>query len=125
MSADDYAAYCVELLAVLGPARARRMFGGHGLYLDDRMVGLVADERLYLKVDAQTRPAFEAAGGEPFVYEAKEKTATMSYWTPPEEAMDSAEAMRPWAMLALEAALRQPAPKVKAKRAPKAPRGRR
>ena len=33
--------------------RSRRMFGGHGLYVDDLFVGLIAFERLYLKVDAQ------------------------------------------------------------------------
>ena len=32
---DAFAAYCVELLAPLGAARSRRLFGGHGLYIDD------------------------------------------------------------------------------------------
>ena len=122
MSADDYAAYCVELLSAIGPARAKRMFGGHGLYLDGRMVGLIADERLYLKTDVQTQGAFKDAGGEPFVYDAKGKPMTMSYWTPPEAALDDPEAMRPWARLALEAALRVPAKKPRAAK-PRAKKG--
>lgn len=118
--ADDFAAHCVELLAPLGAARARRMFGGHGLYLDGLMVGLIAAEQLYLKTDAQTRPRWEAAGGRPFVYTSTRgdvtKTATMSYWTPPPEAIDSPALMHPWARLALEAALRaQAARKPRAK----------
>ena len=49
------------------------MFGGHGLYVDDLFVALIAYERLYLKTDAQTRAAFEAAGCEPFVYDGEGK----------------------------------------------------
>ena len=52
---DGFTAHCLELLAPHGAARARRMFGGVGIYLDGLFIALIADERLYLKVDA--RPA--------------------------------------------------------------------
>ena len=68
---NEFAAYCVELLAPLGPCTARRMFGGHGLYLDGVMIGLVAGERLYFKTDAQSLPRWREAGCEPFAFEAK------------------------------------------------------
>jgi DNA transformation protein and related proteins len=95
-----------ELLGSLGLISVRRMFGGAGFYADGRMIALEADGSLYLKVDEQTRARFAEAGGSPFVYEGKGKSVVMSYWTVPDEAMDSAEAMRPWATLALEAAWR-------------------
>jgi DNA transformation protein and related proteins len=60
--------HCLELLAPLGTVRARRMFGGHGLYCDDLFFALIALDRLYLKTDAVSQPAFAAAGCEPFVY---------------------------------------------------------
>ena len=60
--------HCLELLAPLGAVRARRMFGGHGLYCDDLFFALIASDRLFLKTDAVTQPAFAAAGCEPFVY---------------------------------------------------------
>ncbi len=50
--------HCLELLAPLGAVRAKRMFGGHGLYMDELFIALIAFERLYLKVDATTQPAF-------------------------------------------------------------------
>jgi len=108
---DTFAAYCVELLAPLGAARARRMFGGHGLYLDELFVAIVAGEQLYLKVDARTQAAFERAGSRPFSYEAKGRRQSMSYWLAPEAALESAAQMQPWARLALEAALRARASK--------------
>jgi DNA transformation protein len=102
---NELAAHCIELLSSLGPTRARRMFGGHGFYVDDLFVALEAFDRLYLKVDDLTRARFEAAGCEVFVYDAKKK-ASMSYYTAPDEAMESPALMRPWARLAMEAALR-------------------
>jgi DNA transformation protein and related proteins len=103
---DAFAAHCVELLATLGTARSKRMFGGHGLYVDELFVAIVAGEQLYLKVDAQTRPAFERAGSRPFSYEAKGRRQSMSYWSAPEAALESPAQMQPWARLALDAALR-------------------
>jgi DNA transformation protein len=100
-----------ELLAPIGRITVRRMFGGAGLYADGLIVGLEVDGGLYLKTDEQTRQAFADAGGQPFVYLGQGRPVTMSYWTPPEEAMDSPEAMRPWARRAREAALRAAAAK--------------
>ncbi len=96
----------MELLAPIGRISSRRMFGGAGLYADGMIVGLEVDGALYLKTDDQTRQAFADAGGHPFVYDGKGKPITMRYWTPPDEAMDAPDAMRPWAQRALDAALR-------------------
>lgn len=98
--------HCLELLAPLGAVRARRMFGGHGLYVDDLFVAIIAFDRLYLKADETTREHFAAAGCEPFVYDGKGKVVTMGYWTVPAEAMESPQLMQPWARRAIEAALR-------------------
>lgn len=103
--------HCLELLAPLGAVRARRMFGGWGLYADDIFVALIAGEHLYLKADAQTQAAFEAEGCTPFVYSAAEKTVSLGYWSAPAEALDAPALMLPWARLALQAALRARAAK--------------
>lgn len=105
-ASSEFVAHCLELLAPLGAARSRRMFGGHGLYVDDLFVALIVFDRLYLKADAQTRPRFEAAGSQPFVYDGQGKAVTVSYFTAPEDAMESPAYMQPWGRLALEAALR-------------------
>lgn len=102
--AAGFVDWCVELLAPLGTVRARAMFGGHGLYLDDRFVAIVAGEVLYLKADAVSAPAFAAAGSAAFAYTAKGRSTTLGFWRAPAEAMDSAAGMAPWARLALEAA---------------------
>ena len=105
MNDAGFVAHCLELLAAAGPARSRRMFGGHGLYVDDLFVALVIGDRLYLKVDPAGRDAFAAQGCEPFVYEGGGKTVTLGYWSAPAEAMESPALMLPWARRALHAAV--------------------
>ena len=105
-AANEFVAHCLELLGSMGAARSRRMFGGHGIYVDELFVGLIAFDRLYLKADVSTRASFEAAGCHPFVYDGAGKSVTMAYFSAPEEAMESPPLMQPWARLALAAALR-------------------
>lgn len=105
-STNEFASHCAELLAPCGSVRIRRMFGGHGLYVDDLFVAVVTGESLYLKADPQTAAAFESAGGTRFAYRAKGRSVSLQFWTPPAEAMDSPRLMHPWARLAADAALR-------------------
>ncbi|MBB5203134.1 DNA transformation protein [Inhella inkyongensis] len=117
---DPFAQHCQELLQPLGPTRARRMFGGVGLYVDELFIALIAFDRLYLKVSETHRAAFEAAGCERFVYPMKDgSTASLNYYTAPEVAMESPAEMQPWARRAMEAALQARAAKPPAKSVPR------
>ena len=117
----EIVAWCSELLAPLGAVRAKRMFGGHGLYVDDVFVAIIVGEDLFLKTDEASRPGFEAAGCRPFEYASAEgKKVALSYWSAPAEAMESPVQMLPWARQALASALRARASKPPAR--PRAPR---
>lgn len=108
---DPFVDHLLELMAPLaariGPIAAKRMFGGHGLYYDGLMFGLVIDGRCYLKADAVTLPGFEAQGCEPFSYRSSGKEVVMRhYLSLPAQCLESASEMEPWAREAVEAALR-------------------
>jgi DNA transformation protein len=106
-NSPDFVNHCLELLAPLGAVRSRRMFGGHGLYVDELFIAILAGERVFLKVDDASRAAFVAAGCQPFTYATKQgETGVLSYFSAPDEAIDSPMLMQPWARLALAAALR-------------------
>ncbi|MBK1688262.1 TfoX/Sxy family protein [Rubrivivax gelatinosus] len=116
MRENPFAQHCRELLAPLGAVRVRRMFGGHGFDIDGLFVALILGEQLYLKTCAATEPDFEAAGGQPFRYRRAGREMQLGFWTPPAEALEAPEAMRPWAQRALQAALAARAPKARAPR---------
>lgn len=108
----EYRDFVQELLAPLGPVSIRRMFGGGGVFYDEVMFALIADETLYLKVDDETRPAFEAAGQGPFTYQRSEgQRAMRSYYQLPDELFDEPDELRLWARRAVDVALRAHAAK--------------
>ena len=95
-----------EVFGAFGPIHTRRMFGGHGVWHQGLMIGLVAADTLYLKVDAQTRGQFAARGLGPFEYSRKGKMVALSYCRAPEEMLESPNEAVAWARLAYAAALR-------------------
>lgn len=117
---DDtaFAERIVALLSLLGPVRARRMFGGWGIFHEDVMIGLLANSRFYLKVDTETETAFAAAGCAPFTYaRAAGQTVAMSYREAPAGTLEDPGRLLPWAEMALGAA-RRGARKKRPKRKP-------
>ena len=105
-SKDEFARYCTELLGALGPSRARRMFGGHGFYVDDLFIALIFQDSLYLKVDDQTRARYTRRRLKPF---APDGMPSMSYYPVPASILEDADALRVWAREAVEVAARSAA----------------
>jgi DNA transformation protein len=83
--------------------RARPMFGGVGLYSGELFFALIADDTVYFKVDASTRPEFEARGMEPF-RPFGDESGTMQYYQLPEDVLEDPETLRAWAEKALAVA---------------------
>ena len=105
---DDYLEYVLEQLGPVGPVRARRMFGGAGIYRGDVMFALVADDVLYLKVADSNRGEFERAGMGPFEpYPEKGRKMTMSYYEVPATVLESRDELADWAGRALQVAERR------------------
>lgn len=107
----DFVGHLMDMIRPPGSVSARRMFGGHGLFRDGVMLGLIADDTLFLKTDDANRGDFEAAGSGPFVYEAKGKRTVMSYYQAPPDALEDAAALADWFRSAYDAALRADAAK--------------
>lgn len=94
----------LTILVPLGDVRSRRMFGGHGLFLDDRMFALISrDGGLFLKADDLNRGDLEAQGCKTH--------GKMPYFSVPPEALNSWRDMEPWATGAVAAAQRAKKPK--------------
>ena len=107
----EFVSYLTELLQCIGPSQAKRMFGGHGLFIEGLMFGLVSDGVLYLKANDQSRDQFTTQGLEPFTYYKQGKPFKLSYYQVPEEALDDPQIMEYWGNLAFRSALQEAAKK--------------
>jgi DNA transformation protein len=100
--------YVRERLEPVGEVSLRAMFGGIGIYSRGLFFALMDDDILYLKVDADNRPDFEALGMNAFRPFGDERS--MSYYEVPAEVLEEAEELRGWVEKSLAAALRQRKP---------------
>lgn len=104
---EEFKEFTAELFGALGPIRIKNMFGGAGVYAGELFFAIIADEKLYMKVDDENRAKFEAEGLSPFVYDpSKGERGTMSYYELPDAAYDDPDEACEWARSALDAALR-------------------
>ncbi len=102
----EFRSFVIEQLGRVAPAiRARSMFGGVGIYSDDRFFALIDGDQFYLKVDDSNRPSFEAIGMEPFRPFGPEGEQ-MQYYALPGDLLEDAEALTPWVADAIDVAVR-------------------
>jgi len=71
----------LDRLGSLDGVRARRMFGGHGIFLRGQIFAIVDEGRIYFKVDERLKEEFAALGSGPFTY-ALGKTISTYYELP-------------------------------------------
>jgi DNA transformation protein len=96
-----------ELFTEFGPVSVRRMFGGAGVFVDERMIALVSRAAIYLKADAETIPAFSRENLAPFSYATRNGEHKLtSYWRMPDRLYDDPGELARWARAAHAAALR-------------------
>lgn len=125
VASDSFAEFLRDQLAPLGRITMRRMFGKTGVFCDGLMLGMVADDTLYFRVDDQNQAAFKEAQSLPQLnYAKKGRTIDLSFWRAPERLMDEPDDLVAWARIALGAARRvaakrrRTAPKRQSRRRP-------
>jgi len=112
---DPFLEELLQMLAPAGAVRARAMFGGAGLYLDDVFFGLVADGELFFRVDAESRPAYESAGSRAF-QPFPDGIAMENYWRVPDRVQSDERELCAWTQRAVAAARAKHAPRARSKR---------
>jgi DNA transformation protein len=121
VASDSFAEFLREQLAPVGRVTMRRMFGKTGVFCGGVMLGMVSDNTLYFRVDAQNREAFrEAASSPPLNYRKKGETIDLAFWRVPERLFDEPDELVEWARAALAAARRVAAKRRKSNAPPAA-----
>ena len=94
---EDYLQYVLEQLAGLGKVTPRRMFGGVGLYHEERFFGLIAGDTLYFKVNDSNRGDYEARGMSRFRPFPDKPYWSMTYYEVPADTLEDADDCVLWA----------------------------
>lgn len=103
---SEFAEHVRDVFQSFGRIELRRMFGGYGVYHRGLMFGLIDEETLYLKADAENAPSFQALGLPQFEYLRQGKVTRMSYYRAPDSVMDNRDEAARWARRSFEAASR-------------------
>ncbi len=99
---ESYRAFVLEQLGRVTPVTAKSMFGGIGIYAEGLFFALIAEDRLYFKVDEKTRPEFERMGMEPFRPYGEEHA--MGYYEVPADVVEDPRELADWMRRAIAVA---------------------
>jgi DNA transformation protein len=111
---SEYLQYVLEQLSGLGGVTARRMFGGIGLYQDQRFFGIITSDTLYFKVNDANRGDYQVRGMGAFRLRSRPHIST-SYFELPADILEDADECAVWAAKSVAAANIRPKPGRKAK----------
>ncbi len=86
-----------DLFADIPGVTSRAMFGGYGFYKEGLIFAIIADEKLYFKVNETNKSDYESRGSEPFTYTAHTgKRKSMAYWEVPADVMEDRDVLPQW-----------------------------
>ena len=100
---SNFLEFVLDQLSSLGSVRARRMFGGIGLYAGELFFGVIDDDIVYFKVDDSNRSNYTSRGCEAF-RPLGDDTVSMSYFRVPEDVLEESDELKSWANKALRVA---------------------
>lgn len=87
----------ITALSHLENITTRPMFGGHGVYKDGLIIGIIAEDDLYFKGSSEIETYYQSFGSVPFIYEGKHRPVKMSYWKVPNSVMQDSLLLTTWA----------------------------
>ncbi len=93
----EYLQFVLEQLQGLGNVASRRMFGGVGLYQDQRFFAIIMGDTLYFKVNDANRGDYEARGMGRFRPYPNKPHLSMAYYEVPADVLEDADECAAWA----------------------------
>ncbi len=103
-TSQSYRDFVLEQLGRVTPVTGKSMFGGVGIYAQGLFFALIADDRLYFKVNDATRPDFERQGMEPFRPFGEDHA--MGYYEVPADVLEDVAQLDLWMRKAIDVAAR-------------------
>lgn len=102
---SSLASYVAEQLAPLGRVSSRAIFGGIGVFIDERLLAIVMGEKLYLHTDKSNLDDYVARGMQQFKPYPNAFDLTTDHHEVPPEIINDAEQLKIWGARSLAAAI--------------------
>lgn len=98
-TSDGFKEFVIDQLRGLEAVRARKMFGGHGLYHGETFFGILFRGQLFFKVHPATRDEYERRGMKPFC--PKPGQTMKNYLEVPADVFEDPHELVVWARAAI------------------------
>ena len=102
---SELASYVEEQLAFLGRISTKSIFGGIGIFVDERLLGIVMEDKLYLHTDANNLQVYRQRGMPQFKPYPNAFDLTTDHHQVPAEIVDNPTLLKQWGEQALAAAI--------------------
>lgn len=102
---SSLAKYVTEQLAFLGPISNRPIFGAVGIFIDERLLGIVADNVLYLHTGPGNRSDYLSRGSKQFKPYPNAFDLTTDHHQVPPDIVSDMDQLKVWGERALLAAV--------------------
>lgn len=102
---SSLATYVTEHLTFLGRISNRAIFGGVGIFIDERLLGIVINDALYLHTHETNIKDYLSRGMEQFKPYPNAFDLTTDHHRVPPEIIDDPEQLKVWGQRALDAAI--------------------
>jgi len=102
---SELASYVEEQLAFLGRISTKSIFGGIGIFVDERLLGIVMEDKLYLHTDANNLQVYRQRGMPQFKPYPNAFDLTTDHHQVPAEIVDDPTLLKQWGEQALAAAI--------------------
>ncbi|MBM0108443.1 TfoX/Sxy family protein [Steroidobacter sp. S1-65] len=102
---SSLASYVAEQLAPLGRISSRAIFGGVGVFIDERLLAIVMGDKLYLHTDKSNLDDYVARGMPQFKPYPNAFDLTTDHHEVPSDVVQDAEQLKIWGERALTAAI--------------------
>lgn len=102
---SSLARYVTEQLAFLGKISNRAIFGGTGIFVEERLLGIVMKDVLYLHTNVSNIDDYVSRGMPQFKPYPNAFDLTTDHHRVPQEVLEDAQLLQDWGQRALNAAI--------------------